>query len=146
MKWIIAIVCGALVFASAAAAADQSAIYDWRPSRTVEVDLDRNGQVDSAQMGISPENVGLRVTVNSKQLPIIDIPIDASKQFGICPSPEPSISLVRQSDAPFNALGETPQGYEICDDCIEIVVGGGECDPLHFYWNTITKRLAWWRA
>jgi hypothetical protein len=146
MKRIIATACGALVLASAAAGMDQTILYDWRPSHIVEVDLDRNGQIDSAQLGIAPDNVGLRVTVNSNLLPIIDIPIDGSRQFGICPGSEPSISLVAQSDAPLNALGENPQGYEVCEDCIEIVVSGGECDPLHFYWDTTTNQLTWWRA
>lgn len=146
MKGFIEIVGGAIVFASAAAGAHQVATYEWPPSLTVELDLDRNGQVDSAQLGIALESVGLRVTVNSKPLPIIDIPVDGSKEFGICPGSLPSISLTAQSDAPLNALGETPRGYDICEDCIEIVVGGGECDPLHFYWDTTTNQLVWWRA
>ena len=146
MKGIITIVCGALIFASAAAGENHASAYDWHQSLSVEGDLDRNGQVDSAQLGIASDSVGLLVTVNSKPLPIIDIPIDGSKQFGICPGTEPSISLAAQSEAPLNALGETPHGYEICENCVEIVVGGGECDSLHFYWNTITNKIAWWRA
>jgi hypothetical protein len=145
MKGFIAIVGGAAVLASAAVGAHQSATYEWPSSLTVELDLDRNGQVDSAQLGIAPERVGLRVTVNSKLLPVIEIPVDGSKQFGICPGSGPSISLTAQSEAPLNALGETPRGYEICEDCIEIVVSGGECDPLHFYWDTTTNQLVWWR-
>jgi hypothetical protein len=146
MKGLIAIIGTALICKPAVAGADHASVYNWRPSLIVEADLDRSGQVDSAQLGIAAESIGLLVTVNSKPLPVIDIPIDESKQFGICPGTGPSISLATQSDAPLNALGETPRGYEACPDCIEIVVGGGECDPLHFYWDTITNQLAWWRA
>ena len=102
--------------------------------------------MDSAQLGVAAKSVGLLITVNSKPLPIIDIPIDGSKQFGICPGSNPRIRLSAQSEAPLNALGETPQGYEICPDCIEIVIDGGECDSLYFYWDTTEGKLAWWRA
>ena len=146
MKGIIATLSFALICTPAVAGQDNAGVYDWRPSLSVEVDLDRNGQVDSAQLGIAAESVGLLITVNSKPLPLIEIPIDGSKQFGICPGSDPGISLVAQSEAPLNALGETPQGYEICSDCIEIVIDGGECDSLHFYWDTTAGKLAWWRA
>lgn len=145
MKWIVAIPAAALIGAPAVAGADRLDVYDWRSSLVVEADLDRSGVVDSAQLGISDRSVGLLVAINSRPLPVIDIPVDGSKQFGICPGSEPSISIAPQSEAPLNALGETPQGYEICPDCVEIVVGGGECDPIHFYWDTIANRLAWWR-
>jgi hypothetical protein len=24
-------------------------------------------------------------------------------------------------------------------------LSGGECDPIHIYWNHNTRRLEWWR-
>jgi hypothetical protein len=146
MKKIIATLGIALICASVVVGADHAAVYDWRPSLTVEADLDRNGQMDSARLGIAAESIRLLVTVNSKPMPVIDIPVDGSKQFGICPGSVPGISVLTQSNAPLNVLGELPQGYEICPDCIEIVITGGECDSLHFYWDTTTNQLAWWRA
>jgi hypothetical protein len=146
MKGIIAVAVGTLAFASSAAGSDPADVYDWRPPLTVDVDLDRNGQVDSAQLGVAARSVGLRVTLNSTPLPLIEIPIDGSKEFGICPGSAPSIRLAPQSEAPLNALGQTPRGYEICEGCMEVVVGGGECDSIHFYWDTTTRQLAWWRA
>jgi hypothetical protein len=146
MKTILAALLGVSVVGSASSASDQTDVYDWRPSLTVEVDLDRNGQTDFAELGVASDSVGLRITVNSEPLPLIHIPIDGSKQFGICPGSDPSISLNPHSEAPLNALGETPQGYEICDGCVEILVIGGACDGLHFYWNTTINKLAWWRA
>ena len=102
--------------------------------------------VDSAQLDIGPDSVNLLIKIDSKPLPAIEIPIDASEQFGICPGSKPSISVTPQSDAPLNALGETPRGYEICPECVEIEVGGGECDSIHFYWDAKADELAWWRA
>ena len=146
MKGIIATLGVALICTPAIARQGAAGAYDWRPSLSVEVDLDRSGQMDSARLGTAADSVGLLITVNSKPLPLIEIPIDGSKQFGICPGSDPRISLSAQSEAPLNALGETPQGYEICPDCIEIVIDGGECDSLHFYWDTTGGKLAWWRT
>ena len=144
MKQFIVGVIGLLGLAPAGAVPPVA--YDWRPSLTVEVDLDRNGQVDTAQLGVSTDSIALRFTVNAESLPVIEIPIDGSQQFGVCSGSEPSIRLAAQSEAPGNALGETPQGYEICAKCFEVVVGGGDCDPLHFYWDTTTNKLSWWRS
>ena len=146
MKTLVAIVFFALTLLPAIASADEAERYEWNHSLIVTADINRTGIADSAQLGISSDSVGLLLTVDSKPLPIIDIPIDGSKQFGICPGSAPSISVVPQSDAPLNALGETPRGYEICQDCVEIEVGGGECDSIHFYWDTTANELAWWRA
>lgn len=145
MKKIIAIIGIFLINLPSIAGTEQND-YDWRPSLNVQADFDRNGKVDSAQLGFAKNGVGLLVTINSNPLPVIEIPIDGSKQFGICPGADPSISLIAQSDAPINALGALPQGYEMCSDCVEIVISGGECDTLQFYWNTVTDKLAWWRA
>lgn len=145
MKATIATLGAILVCASSAMAGGAEA-YDWNRSSAIEADLNRNGQMDSVRLGIADGGVGLLVTIDATALPVIDIPIDGSRQFGICPGSDPSISLAAQSEAPLNALGEMPEGYEICPDCFEIVVSGGECDAVHFYWNTTTRQLAWWRA
>ncbi len=145
MKATITILVSLLICASSASAGRVDD-YDWNRSSAIEVDLNRNGQIDFVRLGIADESVGLLVTVDSMALPVIDIPIDGSRQFGICPGSDPSISLMAQSEAPLDALGAMPEGYEACSDCIEIVVVGGECDALHFYWNTVTEQLSWWRA
>ena len=146
MKRLFAIVGLSIASLLVVAHADQGKDYKPPPSPIVEMDLDRNGEIDSAQLDIGTDQVHLLVKLNKRPLPVIGIPIDASKQFGICPGSTPRINVVPQSEAPLNALGETPQGYEICPTCVEIVVDGGGCDSLHFYWNFVTKKLTWWRA
>lgn len=146
MKAFAAIVISALAFVFAIAYAGEAARYKWSQSRLVTTDINRNGVADVAQLGIGSKSVGLLIKVDSNSLPVIEIPVDGSMQFGICPGSAPRISVAPQSEAPLNALGETPRGYEICPKCVEIVVSGGECDSIHFYWDTTTNELAWWRA
>jgi|GEM_PF-1057256 len=148
MRFVQVLVLSALMASSVEAGDDIASYpqYEWKPGHAVAADLNRNGQVDHAWLGIGADSVGLLVRIDSSTLPIIEIPIDGSRQFGICPGLPPEITLASQSDAPFNALGETPNGYENCPDCVEIVVGGGECDSLHFYWDAMANEIAWWRA
>lgn len=120
--------------------------YEWTRERVIAVDLDRNGLTDTIRLGVSFDQVGLLIDLGSTVLPLIEIPVDGSRQFGICPGASPTVGMVPQSEAPLNALGEMPRGYEACPTCMEITVGGGECDPLHFYWDAVAGELAWWRA
>lgn len=125
--------------------ANNPTTYEWSKSRSVTADFNRDGSPDQAELGVGKDRVGLRIRLDGKLLPVLEIPIDGSKQFGICPDALSTIRIEPQSEVPLNALGETPKGYEICPRCVEIVVNGGECDPLHFYWDTTTNAVAWWR-
>jgi hypothetical protein len=120
--------------------------FSWSATRLVKGDLNRDGKLDNAALGIGTRKVALALLLNGKNPVLTEIAAEAGKQFGICLGAEPKITIQLQSEAPLNALGETPQGYEICAKCIEIVVSGGDCDPLQFYWNTKSKKLVWWRA
>ena len=147
---IILLAASVTLAASEASLLDDLAVrypsFSWSGTRLVQGDLNRDGKIDNAALGIGTGKVALALTLDGKDPVLMEIPVDASKQFGICPGPEPKIDIRPQSEAPLNALGATPQGYEICSKCIEIVVSDGGCDPLQFYWNTKSKKLAWWRA
>ena len=145
-----------LLAANAALAASEASFIDdlaarypgfrWSGTRILQADVNRDGKQDKAALGIGTGKVALALNLDGKNAVLMEIPVDASKQFGICPGPDPKIAIQPQSEAPLNALGATPQGYEICSICIEIVVSDGGCDPLQFYWNTKSKKLARWRA
>jgi hypothetical protein len=145
-----------LLAAFAALAASEASLLDdlaarypsfhWSGSRLVSADLNRDGKLDKAALGVGTDKVALAFFLNGKNPVLTEIAVDANRQFGICPGPDPQIAIRLQSEAPRNALGATPQGYEICAKCIEIVISGGGCDSLQFYWDTKTRKLAWWRA
>jgi len=121
--------------------------YHWDATRVIAVDLNRDGAIDRVALGLRKNSVAFLVQLGGIDAPLIEeVPIDGSQQFGICPGDDLQISLRKQSEAPTEALGENPSGYEICPTCFEVVVGGGDCDPLHFYWDVTAKQLGWWRA
>lgn len=114
----------------------------------VDTDIDRDGRIDAARLGLRRDTVALQTTIGGVAQPLIEIPMDGSRQFGVCPAEEgdPTLTLQPRTTDPLEALGEMPEGYEQCDDCHDLVVQGGPCDPIHFYWNAVSGRLAWWRA
>jgi hypothetical protein len=119
--------------------------FDWSRVPAVSGDFDHDGTVDAATLGIAADSVALQLTVDGKMQPLIELPRDGSKQFAICRGPGPTLTIQPRSGAPREALGEAPAGYEACAECVEIVVADGECDPVHFYWNTEADALDWWR-
>jgi hypothetical protein len=121
--------------------------YQWDDSRTVSVDLNRDGAIDQAALGLQQAKVGLVLQIGGDTDPkVIEIPINAGKQFAICPGDEPKLEVRPQSEMPENAFGEKLPGYEICPECFEIVIDNGACDPLQFYWDMDSAELTWWRA
>ncbi len=146
----------ALLAASAALAADEASLlgdlrarypaFGWSDARIVRGDLNRDGTPDTVALGVSAGKVAIVLLLSGKDPKLTEVPVDNRKQFGICPGAGPNIAFRPQSEAPLNALGQTPPGYQICAKCIEIVVTGGDCDPLQFYWDTKSNKLAWWRA
>jgi hypothetical protein len=144
-----------LVVASLAAEADEPLTilkcrygdYQWHDSRIVPVDLNRDGTIDQAALGLQQAKVVLLLQIGGGAEPsVIEIPIDGSKQFGICPGDEPKIAVRPQSAMLENAFGQRLPGYEICPECLEIVIDSRACDPLQFYWDMESDQLAWWRV
>jgi hypothetical protein len=126
---------------------DKHGDYQWDVKRVISVDLNRDGKTDSAALGLHKSKVALALQISGHEEPIfVEIPVDAGQQFGICSGEEPQITVDRQSEAPVEALGENPPGYEICPECFEIVVDDGDCDPLQFYWDVLANGLSWWRV
>jgi len=119
--------------------------YKWDSNRLVSVDLNRDGSADVAALGTQRGQVALAVRIAGQDDGLVVIPIDAGRQFSICPG-DPSISVQKQSEAPSEALGDTPVGYQICPKCFEIRIDEGDCDPLQFYWDVVANKLSWWRA
>jgi len=144
-----------LLLASLVAEADEPLVelknqypeYQWHSNRIVSVDLNRDGLIDQAALGLHQAKVVLVIHVGGDMEPsVIEIPIDGGKQFGICPGDEPKIAIRLQSEMPENAFGEKLPGYEICPECFEIVIDTGACDPLQFFWDMDSKQLSWWRV
>ena len=119
--------------------------YEWSNTRTVTLDFDRDGKPDFAAFGLGKKQAALAIRFGSGRSSLEVFPISAGKQFAICGIEEASISFEKQSAGYFEESGEIPDGYQVCEKCYQIVVSGGRCDPLHFFWNKKSRTTNWWR-
>jgi len=120
-------------------------LYEWSNARTLSFDFDRDGKPDFAAFGLGKKHAALAIRFGSGKSKLVAFPISAGKQFAICGTQEAAISFEKQSGGYFEESGEVPDGYEVCEKCYQIVVSGGMCDPLHFYWNKKSGSINWWR-
>ncbi len=42
-------------------------------------------------------------------------------------------------------LGGNPEGYKPSSMCVGLNISGGDCAPIHIYWNHKKNRINWWR-
>lgn len=122
-----------------------AATFQWNAKDAVVADLDGNGKPDRIELGQSEHNLAIKLHLNGMAHPVVTIPIDGAKQFGVCPVGAARLSVQARTGAPNEALGAYPPGYQECMECKEVVLSAGECDPLHFYWNKQANKLDWWR-
>ena len=120
-------------------------LYEWSNSRAVSLDFDRDGKPDFAAFGFGKNQAALAIQFGSGKSKLVSLPLSAEKQFAICGTQEASISYEKQSVGYFEESGEVPDGYQVCEKCYQIVVSGGMCDPLHFFWNKKKGAINWWR-
>ncbi len=120
-------------------------LYEWNSSRALTLDFDRDGKPDFAAFGLGKKQAALAIRFGSGKSELMAFPISSEKQFAICGTQEASISSEKQSTGYFEEAGEVPDGYQVCEKCYQIVISGGMCDPLHFFWNKKSGAINWWR-
>jgi hypothetical protein len=117
----------------------------WDPSSALKIDIDSDGKPDyvflsqdakSATVGLVMGQKGHRVLVQT-------FPIGDPSQDSLCAAPA-GIAKESLDYDPTDAVGAIP-GFRRTKSGVGFILGGGECDVFHFFWNTRTNNLDWWR-
>ena len=117
----------------------------WDSASALRIDIDSDGKPDyvflsqdskSATVGLVLGKMGAGVLVQT-------FPIGDPSQDSLCSAPA-GISRESLNYDPTDAVGEIP-GFKRSRTGVAFLLGGGECDVFHFFWNTVTKKLDWWR-
>lgn len=116
----------------------------WPADLQARGDIDGDGRDDQVSLGLGASQIRvlLQTAVGGEEQ--LDVPIDPHQQLAVCPGTV-TLRLQARLPQPGELIGSTPPGYQPCADCAEIVIGSGDCDPLHLYWNPLAQRLAGWR-
>lgn len=110
----------------------------------LRADFDCDGRMDVAHLGHRPKQVLVGVVRAAGGKPhVLEFAISASIQDAICSEPA-RLESEDLAGGPPDDLGPIP-GYPTGTGCKGLVLSGGECDSVHVFWNTETKRFDWWR-
>ena len=161
MRWLVLV--SALLFPMAAlsesslgglseatdAAADAAPGLNWDNDVKLLADVDNDSNRDYLLVGLGHGSFTVAIVRRSKaghSVSHLSFEISNSSQMAACSTPEDWVAKTR-SEAPLNALGAYPYGYDDCLECQEfILVDDGGCDPIYIFWNTVTDQIDWWRA
>ena len=123
--------------------------FNWQKDTAVVVDINADGVNDIAVLGYTDDKAAVGVVsgkiTKSFSTKILDFNRGRDTQRGMC-GKTAKLIVEKTSEAPKEALEEFPDGYRVCEKCVEISVEDGLCDPMTIYWNYKTNELGWWRA
>jgi hypothetical protein len=116
----------------------------WDPKSGLIADFDCDGSPDAAFLGRTEGNVfvGL-VRAASAQPEILEFGVGGAAQSALCDGPG-KLALESLDYDPAEEVSRI-DGFVRSRRCKGLVLSGGECDPIHLFWNHKTNRLEWWR-
>ena len=145
----LTLVLGSTLLAGSLVAADGDALHALRPDvawsdTAVIADYDGDGTPDRAFLGHTSEKVFVGVLVTAaKQPQVLVFAVSDDAHAAVCSA---DVTLTEElldydpSQVPGGLegfrLSGTAKGLQLSDD---------ECDPIHLYWNTVARRMEWWR-
>jgi hypothetical protein len=116
----------------------------WDESTVVSVDFDGDGKSDSALVGYVGDQllvvIGNGGRAQNTPVQLLQFGIGQS-QDSVCAAPA-TLEVAKLSCG----TGADPlPGCKDSPDAVGLTLGGGECDPIHLYWDHDHKRMGWWR-
>lgn len=112
-------------------------------SAAIAGDFDCDRKTDHAFIGRAEGKVYVGVVFASRKPQIMQFGVDPQRQAAICGEPA-DIAAESLDYDPFGGLDET-SGFRRSRHCSGLRLSGGECDPIHIYWDHKLKQLEWWR-
>lgn len=118
----------------------------WDRDTLVEGDFNGDGKSDFAMVGYKNEGLVLAIRASSAKQQTYrnafqGFGIGPSIQAAICEAPAKLIveeQFCRPADEPL-------PGCRPSKVAKSLTLSGGECDPIHLFWNHKRNRMEWWR-
>ena len=117
----------------------------WDSTSIVRGDFNGDGRQGAAILGIYQQRVFVAVVLYAPRklkAEILALGIGTHSADSICELPA---KLVVEPLECSPLVGPLP-GCRPSSKAVGLVLFGGECDPINFYWNHQSNKLAWWRV
>ncbi len=126
----------------------EAAEIKWDSEPVYSIDIDCDGQLENVELGFIAKDFIVKVKPSASNTP-------SSLQFGlgqavrqdaICSlKPTFQASVAYTEEEHMEIFGQVLNGYKYSSKCSDLVIKGGECDPITIYFNHETNELGWWR-
>lgn len=118
----------------------------WDITSIVRGDLNGDGRRDAAIMGIHQQRVFVGVVLSASprklRIEVLAFDIGTHSADAICELP----AKLTMEPLECSPLDDPLPGCRPSPKAVGLVLFGGECDPINFYWDHRNDKLAWWRV
>jgi hypothetical protein len=116
----------------------------WDVKSALTADFDCDSTLDEAFLGRTAGKVFVGIVrAAGKQPQILEFGVNPSAQDAICQEPA-TLTIESLDYDPTEEVGKV-DGFQPSRRCKGLLLSGGQCDPIHLYWNYRTKHIGWWR-
>lgn len=121
-------------------------IVAWDSNSIVRGDFNGDGRRDAAIVGIHQQRVFVAVVLSASprklKTEVLAFGIGTHSTDSICELP----AKLTVEPLECSPLAEPLPGCRASSKAASLVLLGGECDPINFYWDHQNNKLAWWRV
>jgi hypothetical protein len=117
---------------------------NWDLKSALKADIDCDRFPDEIFLGRAAGKIFVGVVRAAIQEPeILEFGVGSAAQDAICQEP----AKLKIESLDYDPAGEfgPVDGFRRSRRCKGIMLSGGECDPIHLYWNYNVKHMGWWR-
>lgn len=118
----------------------------WDSTSIVRGDFNGDGRRDAAIIGIHQQRVFVAVVLSASprklKTEVLAFGIGTHSTDSSCELPA-KLTVEPLGCSP---LVDPLPGCGPSSKAVGLVLFGGECDPINFYWNHQSNKLAWWRV
>jgi hypothetical protein len=116
----------------------------WDLKSALNADIDCDRAPDKIFLGRAAGKIYVGVVRAAiKEPEILEFRVGFHAQDGICQEPA-KLGIESLDYDPADEIGEL-DGFRRSRRCKGLLLSGGECDPIHLYWNYNVKHMGWWR-
>jgi hypothetical protein len=116
----------------------------WELKSALSADIDCDGSPDKIFLGRAAGKIYVGVVrAVIKEPEILEFGVGPHAQDSLCQ--EPAKLKIESLDYDLDGEIGPLDGFRRSRRCKGLLLSGGECDPIHLYWNYNVNHMGWWR-